>query len=138
MQRLENSASHEDPREGSLTTGLAVIFGTIFVGLVASVLVTKLEKDFDVQKANESPSALRWTQADPPDPEESIPKQEDVYGAQLTEVRKLEEGHLQGYGWVNPKLKKVRVPIDVAMKALLADEADAAPAAEKPKDERKP
>lgn len=135
MESSEKPASHEDPRDGSLAMGLAVIFGAIFVGLVASVAVTKLESDFDVQKSSQSPSALRWTQADP---EVLIPKQEDVYGAQLIEVRKLEDEHLQGYGWVNPKLKKVRVPIDVAMKALLADESDAAPAAEKPKDERKP
>ena len=96
-----------------------------------------MDKNFSTrQSAIQPPSALLWAQTAP---ESLTPTREEVFGPELTEVRKIEEEHLQGFGWVDPKLKVVRVPIDRAMELLLKqDQPDPAPDAAQSKDEKKP
>jgi len=138
MEREEKPGTQQVPRDNSLARGLYVVFGTILVGIVASVALVKLEQNAGArQSANTSPPAVRWV---PTEPESMTTARDDVFGPALTEVRKNEDEHLQSYGWVDPKLKVVRVPIDRAMEILLKQDAEAAAPAkdEKKQDEKKP
>ena len=137
MEQQENPAPPKELRDDSLVAGICVVFGTILVGILASMALVAFGKNFAApQTAKQSPSALRWVNTEP---ELLTPTREDVYGTELTDVRKVEEERLQSYGWVDPKLKVIRVPIDKAMEILLKqDQPEPAPNAAQPKDERKP
>jgi hypothetical protein len=119
--------ANNNSREVSLLSGLSVVFGTIFLGITVCVVIT-LAANFGSRQAAQS---LRpWEQSAP---ESVIPTREETFGPQLDEMRKVEDDHLQNYGWVDLKLKVVRIPIDRATELLLKQEggADAA-------DEKKP
>ena len=139
MERQD--AAPKELRDDSLVAGVCVVFGTILFGIAASVaLVVVAEKNVGARpnsiQSPSAPSALLWLQTEP---ESQIPTREEMFGPELTEVRKIEDEHLHSYGWVDPKLKVVRVPIERAMEILLKqDQPEPAPNPVQPKDEKKP
>lgn len=131
MSQQEDIPLRDQPRDASLSTGMCVVFGTIVFGMVASLALILFTSNFRAQQA-QPPGALVWGQTTP---ESLVPTHEEMFGPALLEVRKIEDDHLQNYGWVDPKLKVVRIPIDRAVEILLKQDAEAGGAQP---DEKKP
>lgn len=124
--------------EHDINVRAAMWFVVIFVvtGIVIHVALWFLYKGFaSLERRRTDPPVTLVSRPDrqlPPGPRlQPFPEKAPVWqGAQQTavfrtpvddmkEMRELEERQLHGYGWVDPKQGRVRIPIELAMELVL-------------------